>query len=70
MEFGLAVIIGVAVISAAVGSLMTKGCCGTKKDKTGCDSAVTPAAEKPIAGLEDLEKERAIDELMSKKDPQ
>ena len=64
MEFGLAVVLGVAVISAVVGSLLTKGCCGTKKGKDVCGSAPLSSHN----GFEDSDKEKAIDELMSKKD--
>lgn len=64
MEFGIAVILGVAVVSAVVGSLVTKGCCGAKKSQDCC----APTSTKSGTGFEDVEKEKAIDELMSKKD--
>jgi len=62
MEFGLFAIIGVVVL-AVVGSLLAKEhCCGTKKDKNSCCAAPT----KSNMGSKDSDKEKAIDELMSK----
>ena len=62
MEFGLFAVIG-AVVLVVVGALLAKGnCCGTKKDKNSCCAAPT----KSNAGSKDSDKEKAIDELMSK----
>jgi hypothetical protein len=64
MEFGLFAVIGVVVL-VVVGSLLAKEhCCGTKKDGGGCCG---PRSKSKIDS-EDSDKEKAIDELMSKKD--
>ena len=73
MEFGLFAVIGVVVL-AVIGGLLTKGCCGTKNDKGCCggtkkdDNICSSEPTKSNIGFEDRDKEKAIDELMSRKD--
>jgi len=52
---GLALLIAVVVVSAIAGALISKGCCGSGKATESCGRAHA-----------DSEKEKAIDDLISK----